>query len=147
MVYATHSPFMIFDYTVEHLLTVELDRDSHLSTIRATYSNSKPETLIPILQPLGAPEAFLGVAREMSKRPVAIVERQDRRPRRPTTAWSSRKSSSRVAALQTAANPRRWRKAAPTTGVGRHRVDGIAGWRFGLRNTIVRGHPGEEDWG
>jgi hypothetical protein len=74
IIYTTHSPFMIFDYTVGHLLTVELDRDTHLSTIRATYWNSGPETLIPILHALGAPEAFAGAAREMSKRPVAIVE-------------------------------------------------------------------------
>lgn len=65
---------MIFDYTVGHLLTVELDRDTHLSTIRPTYWDSEPETLIPILHALGAPEAFAGATREMSKRPVAIVE-------------------------------------------------------------------------
>lgn len=74
IIYTTHSPFMIFDYTVGHLLTVELDRDTHLNTIRATYWNSEPETLIPILHALGAPEAFAGAARQMSKRPVAIVE-------------------------------------------------------------------------
>jgi len=74
IIYTTHSPFMIFDYTVGHLLTVELDRDTHLSTIRTTYWNSEPETLIPVLHALGTPEAFAGATREISKRPVAIVE-------------------------------------------------------------------------
>ncbi|MFZ0212233.1 MAG: AAA family ATPase [Candidatus Acidiferrales bacterium] len=74
IIYTTHSPFMIFDYTVGHLLTVELDHDTHLSTIRATYWDSEPATLIPILHALGAPEAFAGATREMSKRPITIVE-------------------------------------------------------------------------
>jgi AAA ATPase domain len=74
IIYTTHSPFMIFDYTVGHLLTVELDRDTHLSTIRSTYWDSEAETLIPILHALGTPEAFAGATREMSKRPVTIVE-------------------------------------------------------------------------
>lgn len=74
IIYTTHSPFMIFDYTVGHLLTVELDRNTHLSSIRTTYWDSSPETLIPILHALGAPEAFAGAAREASKRPVALVE-------------------------------------------------------------------------
>lgn len=74
IIYTTHSPFMIFDYTVGHLLTVELDRDTHLSTIRSTYWDSEPETLIPVLHALGAPEAFAGATRAMSRRPVVVVE-------------------------------------------------------------------------
>lgn len=74
IIYTTHSPFMIFDYTVGHLLTVELDRDTHLSTIRPAYWDSEPETLIPILHALGTPEAFAGATREMSRRPVAVIE-------------------------------------------------------------------------
>ena len=33
VLYATHSPFMIFDYTPGNLLVVELDRKKHLSKI------------------------------------------------------------------------------------------------------------------
>ena len=33
VLYATHSPFMIFDYTPKNLLVVELDKRKHLSHI------------------------------------------------------------------------------------------------------------------
>ena len=74
IIYTTHSPFMIFDYKVGNLLTVELDRDTHLSTIRSTYWDSDPDTLIPILHALGAPEVFEDASRSSTNRPVVVLE-------------------------------------------------------------------------
>jgi len=74
IIYTTHSPFMIYDYAVGRLLTVELDPETHLSTIRPTYWDSDAETLIPILHALEAPAAFGEAVGTMTKRPVAVVE-------------------------------------------------------------------------
>ena len=49
VLYATHSPFMIFDYTPGNLLVVELDRRRHLSKIFYDYWNADDKTLTPIM--------------------------------------------------------------------------------------------------
>src|SRR3989338_9218701 len=49
VLYATHSPFMIFDYTHGNLLVVELDKRKHLSKIFYDYWNADDKTLTPIL--------------------------------------------------------------------------------------------------
>ena len=49
VLYATHSPFMIFDYTPGNLLVVELDRKKHLSKIFYEYWKADDATLTPIL--------------------------------------------------------------------------------------------------
>ena len=49
VLYATHSPFMIFDYTPGNLLVVELDRKKHLSRIFYDYWKADDATLTPIL--------------------------------------------------------------------------------------------------
>ena len=49
VLYATHSPFMIFDYTPGNLLVVELDKRKHLSRIFYDYWNADDKTLTPIL--------------------------------------------------------------------------------------------------
>ncbi len=49
VLYATHSPFMIFDYAPGNLLVVELDKRKHLSRIFYDYWNADDETLTPIL--------------------------------------------------------------------------------------------------
>ena len=41
VLYATHSPFMIFDYTPGNLLVVELDKKKHLSKIYYDYWNAE----------------------------------------------------------------------------------------------------------
>lgn len=55
ILYTTHSPFMIYDYTVGAILTVELDHITHLSRISPILWKGDPETIFPILQVLGAP--------------------------------------------------------------------------------------------
>ena len=76
ILYATHSPFMIFDYTPGNLLVVELDKRKHLSHIYYDYWNADDSTLIPILYGLSRglvesiPDREIGV----NSRPVIIVE-------------------------------------------------------------------------
>ena len=45
VLYATHSPYMIFDYTPGNLLVVELDKRKHLSRIFYDYWNADSKTL------------------------------------------------------------------------------------------------------
>lgn len=76
ILYATHSPFMIFDYAPGNLLVVELDKRKHLSHIYYDYWNADDSTLIPILYGLSRglvesiPDREIGV----NSRPVIIVE-------------------------------------------------------------------------
>ncbi|MEK6834563.1 MAG: AAA family ATPase, partial [Thermoproteota archaeon] len=75
ILYATHSPFMIFDYTPGNLLVVELDKRKHLSHIYYDYWNADDSTLVPILYGLSRglvesiPDREIGV----NSRPVIIV--------------------------------------------------------------------------
>ena len=76
ILYATHSPFMIFDYTPGNLLVVELDKRKHLSHIYYDYWNADDSTLVPILYGLSRglvesiPDREIGI----NSRPVIIVE-------------------------------------------------------------------------
>ncbi|MEE2601195.1 MAG: ATP-dependent endonuclease, partial [Thermoproteota archaeon] len=76
VLYATHSPFMIFDYTPGNLLVVELDRKKHLSRIFYDYWNADDATLTPILY--GLSKGLVGsiIDREIgsNSRPLIIVE-------------------------------------------------------------------------
>jgi predicted ATP-dependent endonuclease of OLD family len=76
VLYATHSPFMIFDYTPGNLLVVELDKRKHLSKIFYDYWNADDKTLTPILYGLSRGLVESIVDREMgtNSRPVIIVE-------------------------------------------------------------------------
>jgi len=76
VLYATHSPFMIFDYTPGNLLVVELDKRKHLSRIHYDYWNADDATLIPILYGLSRGLVQSIVDREIgtNSRPVIIVE-------------------------------------------------------------------------
>lgn len=76
VLYATHSPFMIFDYTPGNLLVVELDRRRHLSRIFYDYWNADDNTLTPILYGLSRGQVESMVDREIgtNSRPVIIVE-------------------------------------------------------------------------
>ncbi len=76
VLYATHSPFMIFDYTPGNLLVVELDKRKHLSRIFYDYWNADDDTLTPILYGLSRGLVESIVDREMgtNSRPVIIVE-------------------------------------------------------------------------
>ena len=76
VLYATHSPFMIFDYTPGNLLVVELDRRKHLSKIFYDYWNADDNTLVPILYGLSRGLVDSIVDREIgvNSRPVIIVE-------------------------------------------------------------------------
>ena len=76
VLYATHSPFMIFDYTPRNLLVVELGKKKHLSKIYYDYWNADDETLIPILYGLSRGLVDSIVDREIgtNSRPVIIVE-------------------------------------------------------------------------
>jgi predicted ATP-dependent endonuclease of OLD family len=76
ILYATHSPFMIFDYTTGNLLVVELDKRKHLSHIYYDYWNADDETLIPILYGLsrGLVESIVDRQIGFNSRPVIIVE-------------------------------------------------------------------------
>ena len=76
VLYATHSPFMIFDYTPGNLLVVELDRRKHLSKIYYDYWNADDETLTPILYGLsrGLVESIVDREIGTNSRPVIIVE-------------------------------------------------------------------------
>jgi len=74
--YATHSPFMIFDYTPGNLVVVELDKRKHLSRIFYDYWNADDKTLTPILYGLsrGIVEAMTDREIGTNSRPVIIVE-------------------------------------------------------------------------
>lgn len=76
ILYATHSPFMIFDYTPGNLLVVELDKKKHLSRIYYDYWNADDTTLIPILYGLsrGLVESIVDREVGTNSRPVIIVE-------------------------------------------------------------------------
>lgn len=76
VLYATHSPFMIFDYTPGNLLVVELDRRKHLSRIFYDYWNADDKTLTPILYGLSRGQVESIVDREIgtNSRPIIIVE-------------------------------------------------------------------------
>jgi predicted ATP-dependent endonuclease of OLD family len=76
VLYATHSPFMIFDYTPGNLLVVELDKRRHLSRIYYDYWNADDATLIPILYGLsrGLVESIVDREIGTNSRPVIIVE-------------------------------------------------------------------------
>ncbi len=76
VLYATHSPFMIFDYNPGNLLAVELDRRLHLSRIFSDYWNADDSTLTPIMYGLSRglvqsmTDRWIGV----NSRPIIIVE-------------------------------------------------------------------------
>jgi len=76
ILYATHSHFMIFDYTQGNLLVVELDKRRHLSKIYYDYWNADDQTLIPILYGLsrGLVESIVDKQIGFNSRPVIIVE-------------------------------------------------------------------------
>ncbi len=76
VLYATHSPFMIFDYTPGNLLVVELDKRRHLSRIFYDYWNAEDKTLTPILYGLsrGLVESIVDREIGTNSRPVIIVE-------------------------------------------------------------------------
>ncbi|HJU14411.1 MAG TPA: AAA family ATPase [Candidatus Nitrosotalea sp.] len=76
ILYATHSPFMIFDYTPGNLLVVELDKRKHLSHIYYDYWNADDQTLIPVLYGLsrGLTESITDRQIGFNSRPVIIVE-------------------------------------------------------------------------
>lgn len=76
VLYATHSPFMIFDYTPGNLLVVELDKRRHLSRIFYDYWNADDKTLTPILYGLSKGLVQSIVDREIgtNSRPIIIVE-------------------------------------------------------------------------
>jgi len=76
VLYATHSPFMIFDYTPGNLLVVELDRKNHLSKIFYDYWKADDATLTPILYGLSKGLVDSITNREVgnNSRPLIIVE-------------------------------------------------------------------------
>jgi hypothetical protein len=53
VIYTTHSPFMILDYSVGSLLSVELDEATHLSRIQPAYWKGDAETSLLVLHALG----------------------------------------------------------------------------------------------
>lgn len=76
VLYATHSPYMIFDYTPGNLLVVELDKRNHLSRIFHDYWNANDKTLVPILYGLskGLVQSITDSTIGPNSRPVIIVE-------------------------------------------------------------------------
>jgi len=76
VLYATHSPFMIFDYTPGNLLVVELDKKKHLSRIFYDYWKADDATLTPILYGLSKGLVDSITDREIgyNSRPLIIVE-------------------------------------------------------------------------
>ena len=76
VLYATHSPFMIFDYNPGNLLVVELDRRRHLSKIFYDYWNANDNTLTPIIYGLsrGLIHSMTDRSIGANSRPVIIVE-------------------------------------------------------------------------
>ena len=76
ILYATHSPYMVFDYTPGNLLVVELDKKKHLSRIFYDYWNADNKTLIPIIYGLskGLVESITDKQIGINSRPIIIVE-------------------------------------------------------------------------
>ena len=76
VLYATHSPFMIFDYTPGNLLVVELDKKKHLSKIFYDYWKADDATLTPILYGLskGLVDSITDREVGFNSRPLIIVE-------------------------------------------------------------------------
>lgn len=76
VLYATHSPFMIFDYNPGNLLVVELDRRRHLSKIFHDYWNADDRTLTPIIYGLsrGLVQSITDRSIGANSRPIIIVE-------------------------------------------------------------------------
>ena len=76
VLYATDSPYMIFDYAPGNLLVVELDKKKHLSRIYYDYWNADDLTLTPILYGLsrGLVESILDREIGYNSRPVIVVE-------------------------------------------------------------------------
>ena len=76
VLYATHSPYMIFDYAPGNLLVVELDKKKHLSRIYYDYWNADDLTLTPILYGLsrGLVESILDRQIGYNSRPIIVVE-------------------------------------------------------------------------
>ncbi|MDP6857816.1 MAG: AAA family ATPase [Candidatus Nitrosopelagicus sp.] len=76
VLYATHSPYMIFDYAPGNLLVVELEKKKHLSRIFYDYWNADDATLTPILYGLsrGLVESIVDREIGYNSRPVIIVE-------------------------------------------------------------------------
>ena len=76
VLYATHSPYMIFDYAPGNLLVVELEKKKHLSRIFYDYWNADDSTLTPILYGLsrGLVESIVDREIGYNSRPVIIVE-------------------------------------------------------------------------
>ena len=76
VLYATHSPFMIFDYTPGNLLVVELDKKNHLSRIFYDYWKADDATLTPILYGLskGLVDSITNRDVGNNSRPLIIVE-------------------------------------------------------------------------
>ena len=76
VLYATHSPFMIFDYTPGNLLVVELDKKKHLSRIFYDYWKADDATLTPILYGLskGLVDSITNRDIGNNSRPLIIVE-------------------------------------------------------------------------
>jgi len=76
VLYATHSPFMIFDYTPGNLLVVELDKKNHLSKIFYDYWKADDATLTPILYGLskGLVDSITDREIGFNSRPLIIVE-------------------------------------------------------------------------
>ncbi len=76
ILYATHSPYMIFDYTPGNLLVVELDKRKHLSKIMYDYWNASYKTLIPVIYGLsrGIIESITDKQVGINSRPIVIVE-------------------------------------------------------------------------
>ncbi len=76
VLYATHSPYMIFDYTPGNLLVVELDKRKHLSTIFYDYWHADSKTLVPILYGLsmGLVQSIVDRSIGSNSRPAIIVE-------------------------------------------------------------------------
>ena len=76
VLYATHSPYMIFDYAPGNLLVVELDKKKHLSRIYYDYWNADDLTLTPILYGLsrGLVESIVDREIGYNSRRVIIVE-------------------------------------------------------------------------
>ncbi len=76
ILYATHSPYMIFDYTPGNLLVVELDKKRHLSRIFYDYWNADSKTLIPVIYGLskGLVTSITDKQIGINSRPIIIVE-------------------------------------------------------------------------
>ena len=76
VLYATHSPYMIFDYAPGNVIVVELDKKKHLSRLHYDYWKAEDATLVPILYGLsrGLVESITDREIGRNSRPVIIVE-------------------------------------------------------------------------